>query len=127
MTSFAAERASIEGRLSSNWTTTAIAYDNVDFDAVTGVEWIRLTILPAETNYRALEAKKRFNGIISIQIFSPRNKGTATIRTYADTLSGIFVDQKFDDVVCRSASITSVAQLSEWHQINLNIPFWRDS
>jgi hypothetical protein len=127
MASFGAERTSIEGRLSSNWTTTRIAYDNVDFNAVTGTEWIRLTILPAETNYRVLEAKKRFNGVISIQIFSPRNKGTATIRAYADTLSGIFEDQKFDDVVCRSASITGVSQLSEWHQINLNIPFWRDS
>jgi len=124
--SFAAERTSIEARLSSNWTTTTIAWGNVDFDPPDNAAWVRLSILNGESSYRVLEEKKRHIGVIAIQIFVPKNQGTATARSYADTLAGIFEDQIFDDVICRAASLATVGQSSEWQQLNLTIPYWRD-
>ncbi len=130
--SWASERASIEGRLNTNWTTTSIAYDNVDFDPPDNTAWVRLSILNGASGYRALEAKKRHTGVIVLQIFGPKNQGSNTLRGYADTLAGVFEDAIFDDVVCRAASVTPVAQAkedsnrTEWYQLNVTIPYWRD-
>jgi len=124
--SWASERASIEGRLSANWATTTIAYDNVDFDPPDNAAWIRLNILNGDSGYRALEGKKRHAGVIILQLFAPKNQGSNTLRGYADTLAGVFEDTSFNDVVCRNASITNVGFNQEWYQLNVSIPYWRD-
>ena len=124
--SYEAERASIEGRLSAGWATTAIAYDNVAFSAQDNAAWIRLNIVNGDSGYRVLESKKRHTGVIIIQMFAPKNQGSGVLRGYADTLATLFEDQKFDDVVCRNASLTNAGISNEWHQMNLTIPFWRD-
>jgi len=124
--SWVSERASIEGRLNTNWSTTNIAYDNVDFDPPNNTAWVRLTILNGETLYRTIEAKKRHTGVIVIQVFCPKNQGSNTGKGYADTLAGIFEDSSFDDVVCRTASIENLGYHQDWHQLNVTIPYWRD-
>lgn len=124
--SFAAERASIEGRMAANWATTPIAYDNVDFDPPNASAWVRLNILNGDTAYRALEGKKRYSGMIVVQCFAPKNSGTETLRGYADSIGTVFEDQIFDDVVCRAAILTTVRTDANWHQINVTIPYWRD-
>lgn len=124
--SWASERASIEARLSANWETTAIAYDNVAFEAPNNAAWIRLNIVNGDSGYRALDAKKRHTGVITLQLFAPKNQGSDTLRGYADTLAGVFEDVTFDDIVCRNASITNIGFNQEWHQMNVSIPFWRD-
>ena len=125
--SFANERSSIEARLSANWTTTAVNYSNVDFDTPNNSPWVRLSILNGQSDYRAINSKKIHLGLISIQVFTPVNTGTASIREYADTLASIFDDQSFDDVVCGVASIASVGSSDVWYQVNITIPYRRDA
>ena len=125
--SFASERTSIESRLSTNWTTTTIDYQNVDFNTPNNSSWIRLSILNGQSDYRAIDSKKRHLGLISIQAFAPVNTGTASIRGYADSLAAIFDNQSFDDVVCGVASIASVGSSDVWYQVNITIPYWRDA
>ena len=69
---------------------------------------------------------KRHTGIIVVQLFAPRNVGTSTIRLYADYASSLFDGRKFSDVVCGVASIETIGTDDIWHQINVNIPYWRD-
>jgi len=124
--SFQAERASIEGRLSDNWVTTPIAYDNVSFDAPDNSAWVRLGIINGASKYRALEGKKRHAGVIIIQLFAPKNQGSNLLRGYADTIAAIFEGVNFDTVTCRNASLLNVGISQEWYQMNLSIPYWRD-
>ena len=125
--SFANERTSIEARLNANWTTTTINWENVDFDTPNNASWIRLSIINGASDYRVLEAKKQHLGMIAIQVFTPVNTGTATVRGYCDTLAAIFDDQTFDDVVCGVASIANVGASDVWYQINISIPYRRDT
>ncbi len=123
--SWANERQSIESRLSANWSTTPIAWENVDFEPPDNSSWIRATILNGETIYDRFSSKKRHLGIISIQIFSPLNQGASTARSYADTIKSIFDGQEFGGVSCQASSIVNVGNLNGWYQLNLNVPFSR--
>ncbi len=124
--SFAAERTNIEGRFNTNWATTTIAWGNADFDTPNNAEWVRFSILNGNSSYRAFNKAKRHTGVINIQIFAPVNSGTHTIRGYADTISTIFDGVEFDDVICDMASIETIGTADRWHQINVNIPYWRN-
>jgi len=90
--SFVQDRVDIETRLNSNWSTTAIAWDNVPYVPAPGTPWVKCQILPSDVN--ALEfgrdTLKAFTGIIDIGIFTPKSSGSATAREYADTLSALF-------------------------------------
>ena len=125
--SFASERSSIEARLNSNWSTTTIDWENVDFNTPNNASWVRLSILNGDSDYRAMDSKKVHIGIISVQVFTPINTGTATAGGYADTLAAIFDDRSFDDVRCGVASIASVGNSDIWYQINITIPYRRDT
>ncbi len=124
--SFASERTNIEGRFNTNWTTTTIAWGNADFDTPNNTSWVRFNILNGSSAYRAINGLKRHTGVISIQIFAPVNSGTHTIRGYADTISAIFDGVSFNDVVCDVASIITIGADDKFHQINVNVPYWRD-
>jgi len=124
--SWATERTNIEGRFNTNWTTTTIAWGNADFDTPNNTEWVRFNILNGASSYRAFDKKRRHTGIINIQIFAPVNSGTHTIRGYADTIAAIFEGEQFDDVTCDVASIETIGTDDRFHQINVNIPYWRD-
>ena len=125
--SFANERTSIESRLNSNWTTTTIQWENVDFDTPNNAPWVRLSILNGDSDYRAIDSKKVHLGLIVIQLFTPINTGTATAKGYVDALAAIFDDQSFDDAVCGVASMANVGTSDIWYQINITIPYRRDA
>ena len=125
--SFADERTEIENRLESLWLGTPIDYDNITFNQPNNSSWIRLNILNGATEYRALQYKKRYNGIINVQIFVPVKTGTSIARDYADTVCSIFDSQVFDSVSCDVASVTIVGADAKWYQINVDTPYWRDS
>lgn len=126
--SFASERANIQGRFNTNWgATTPIAWGNVVLDTPNNAPWVRFNILNGSTEYRALDYKKRYNGTINVQIFVPIKSGTNVQRGYADTIATLFDSQVFNDVVCDVASVTTIGTGDKWHQMNVDIPYWRDS
>ena len=125
--SFEAERTIIENRLETLWLDTPVSYDNITFNEPNNKAWIRLNILNGATEYRALQYKKRYNGIINVQIFVPVKSGTAIARKYADAVCSIFDSTFFDTVYCDVASVTIVGADAKWYQINVDTPYWRDS
>ena len=125
--SFADERVLIEDLLETNWIDTPIDWGNISFDEPNNSPWIRLNILNGATEYRALQYKKRYNGIINVQIFVPIKTGTSIARQYADSVCSIFDSTIFDTVVCDVASVTIVGADAKWYQINVDTPYWRDS
>lgn len=125
--SFVDERVAIEDRLENFWMFTPIAYENISFNQPNNTPWVRLNILNGATEYRALQYKKRYNGIINVQIFCPIKSGTSIARQYADSVCSIFDSETFETVVCDVASVTIVGADAKWYQINVDTPYWRDS
>lgn len=127
MSGFALERKNIENRFSLEWTITPIAFENVPFNPPTDSDWVRLSIQNGDSGYRAIERKKRHTGNISVQIFTPINKGTATGKEYADIVINIFSDQQFNDIVTNVSSIITIDDDKAWYQTNVITPYYRDS
>tara|TARA_R110000824_G_scaffold66023_4_gene171613 strand:+ start:1388 stop:1768 length:381 start_codon:yes stop_codon:yes gene_type:complete len=125
--SFADERVEIQDRLEVNWIQTPIQWDNISFKQPNNSPWIRLNIINGATEYRALQYKKRYNGIINVQIFVPIKTGTTVAREYADSICSIFDSVNFETVSCDVATVTIVGSDAKWYQINVDTPYWRDS
>ena len=125
--SFADERIEIQNRMELFWMQTPISWENIAFNEPNNKPWVRLTIFNGTTEYRALQYKKRYNGIINVQIFCPIKSGTDLARQYADSICSIFDSVVFESVSCDVASVTIVGADAKWYQINVDTPYWRDS
>jgi len=89
----------VETTLSNGWTETPIQYDNVPFDPPP-FGWISVNLLSASSYPETLgqSGKDRLHGYVSMRVFVPRNTGTATAFSYADTLGNLFRRKTIDDV-----------------------------
>lgn len=125
-----AEHAAIEARLSANWTTTDINYDNVDYKPTPETPWIKLEIATGEQIPVSLGGPGatlyRNGGVISITVYVPLNSGARTAKSYCDTLAAIFRGQQFSSITCRGASITRIGEDNGWFLYNASIPYFRD-
>jgi hypothetical protein len=125
---FAAETIAIENKLSTTWTTTPIAYENVDYEPTPGTPYIEIFVKTGESMHASLGPKPihRFSGVILINIYVEKSVGLAQAMTYADTLAAIYRDQQFSGITCRSPYIKKAGQVGEWQVLSLIVPFLRD-
>lgn len=126
--SFESIRSAIAGRLSANWSTTSIAWENRDFTPPTSGGWIELTVLGNTGLTRGMAGNGsnisvQDTGLIAINIYTPEGSGTATGRGYADTLAALFEHKLFSGVTTYTATLTARGVVNGWHQLNLTIPF----
>lgn len=127
--SYDAERASIEGRLKTNWTSTPIKFENVAYTpAATTVAFIELMIVNSQSIQASIgsPALYRHPGSISINVRTRLQVGSKQGRVYADTLSGIFRGKEFDGITCRAPKVTRLGEIEGWFVLNVSIPFYRD-
>jgi hypothetical protein len=124
--SFVNERLVLENRFKKYWQDTPVSWDNVAFDTPNNSGWVRFQVLNGSSSYRAINGAKRHIGLISVQLFVPKDTGTSTVRSYADTVVKIFDSKSFNDVVCNVANIETIGTGDVWHQLNITIPYWRD-
>ena len=128
MGAFQEIRAAIEARLSSNWTTTAIAWDNVEYDPNPATAFIRLIVEEADSTQVSMGTTPchRIVGLIHIMIMVPVNTGTNVARGYADTWAGVFRNADFSGIKCQSPRIVRVGDLGEYYQLSMLTPFYTD-
>ena len=127
--SFSAEQQAIETRFSESWAeTTPIAFENVAYTPRDSA-WVRLTVITGEgrqASMGAATAIDRYTGVISIEVFTPKNTGGRQARDLADTARAIFNRQHFGGIHCRTASISQPVHDSAWHMLVVSVPYWRD-
>lgn len=126
--SYEAELEAIEGRMNTNWTTTPIVFENVDYVPVDGTPYVELFVKSADAVRASLgpSALHRIVGVILVNIHVPKGTGTNLARTYGDTIAAIFRDQAFSGVVCRAASVRSIGPVNEWFVVSVTIPYYRN-
>ena len=132
MGSFQQVRQYIEDRLSSNWTATDIAFDNVDYTPDAATAFVNLIIEDSDSRqitYNANEnATHRYKGWVMVFVNVPLKTGTNTARGYADSIADIFRNAQFSplDIVCTSTQIVRIGEIDGMYQYNVITPFWVD-
>lgn len=132
--SFDAERKIIEGQFNSGWQSSApVKYENVEFSEPVNQPWAALFINPGEGFQASLNPNPthRIPGVIVVQIFTPKDKGTAQAKKLADKAAGIFRRQVFTDptagkIVCKTPTLRPAGEVQGWYQLNVIIPYYRD-
>lgn len=121
-------RTAIESRLSANWTTTDISWDNIPYTPLPETPYIRLLINEVDSYQASMAAIPchRTIGLIHILIMTPVGTGTQTARGYADTLDGIFRNANFSDIICKSPKLVRVGDVGEHYQYSHITSFWID-
>lgn len=109
--SSATAHASWKAWLDANWTTTPLAYENVDADLPDATSaWIYVEVNSNIYGMRSIGApgNNRWaeTGATLLHIMVPKGSGSATARGYAETLAGALREQTLaDDVKVYDMSI----------------------
>ena len=112
-------------KLSAEWVTTDIAWDNVPYEPTDDSEWVRATLIPVTTENASLADSVKHFGIYSIQIFVPLQAGSGRAYELATSLEAMFANTQFSEVVCYTAETTRTGDDGTgWYQLNVNINFW---
>ncbi len=122
-------RQLVESRLSANWTSTDIKYENVPYEPTAGTSFISVHTLPgagSQKSMGATTAMNRWPGIIDIGVFIPLNKGTDAGFDIVDDLIDLFYHYEASGLVCETAYATTLGQSDEWYRYSVTVPFYYD-
>ena len=131
--SYAEAHAIIYARLragikQSSYQDIPILYPNIKSTQPTTDNWLRVQIndgdcLPASLG----NARYRYSGVLSLQIFREYGKGDAEAYRIADTLVQIFQGYQGQGISFAGATVRDSTQDEEWLQLNIVFPFTRDN
>jgi hypothetical protein len=92
--------------------------------------WVRFTIRDGDGRRQTIGATSRLNryvGVLIIQVFVAQKTGTATARTYAGLIAGIWDGYAGEPCLeFGPATVTVVGDTGGWFQFNVTIPFLND-
>lgn len=128
--SFDAERQSIEDRFGSNWSATAVRYENVKFSTKEHDEFVSLVYIPDDKKEKSLgtdPVQFRSYGEIVVQIFVKPNSGAARALQLADLVADIWRAAKFDGITVMAPRVVKVGVNDGWYQVNVISPYYRDT
>lgn len=129
--SFAKVHQLVEERLAAEWLSTPIVWDNKEYIPKRGEEFIRIVLTQTlSTLTTAAEYGKgnyRENGLITIQVFTQKNKGARGNVVMADELASIFRGFSIDRLFIQETRIDRVGQAEEWYQSNVLIDYYYDN
>lgn len=131
---WAEEKEIIAGLFSDAWTETAIAWPGKAFktpDADT-VSWVEFNILNGEASQQSTGAPGRnvfrHPGIVSLLIFTPARLGEEEALRLADLAAEVYRNETSEpDIRFSAPSINKLGFVKNYHQVNVSIPFNRDS
>ena len=128
--SYNTQRAAIEGRFQTYWTSTNIKWANVRFDIpVDNSSWVALQVVDGFCYNDAFGGlRQRHEGLIVVQIYVKEGKGTNTAYTLGDAALAIFSNKVFSGVHCNASYIRDLGADSEWkgwYRLDCITPFYR--
>ncbi len=124
-------RQTIEAHFNTNWSKTAIAWDNVDFDPKGRQEFVRFSYQDNIGSQMSLGGVGnrlfRHSGFIFIQVLVRRGAATKRVDELADDALNIFEGNEILGlrfINCTKKSVTGIEK--EWFQVNVVCEFSRD-
>ena len=131
-TGFADAHKTIEERVSTNWTSTSIAYENVQAKEFSDgdQDWVRVTVIEGDSGQIGIggvgAALHRNLGIVVIEVYTREDKGGRQARAHADGLAALFRGVQDNDITFRTPRVLPVGVDEGWYQVNVQVPFQWD-
>jgi hypothetical protein len=121
------EQSIIESFFKTSWPYTPIAVENINFNDKLIDEWVRLTVIPSDSNLPYLgQATTREHGIISVQVFTKAGTGSGAAKKYADQISDLFKYLDIERIRCLMPSIDTIGESGGWYQVNVTTKYSRE-
>ena len=118
----------IETHFSNNWIETPIAYQNIAYNEQS--EFIRLTILSGKRYQASLGGTVnvyRIPGIVIIQIFCPKDRGTKRVLVISDLIIAFLQSKVIGTVNFKTPYISFQNVVDSFYQVNVTCPFYVDN
>jgi hypothetical protein len=118
----------IETYFSNNWTETPVYYQNVAYSEAS--EFIRLTILSGKRFQASLGNTVntyRTPGVIIVQIFCPKNRGTTRALNISDLIITFLQSKVIGSVNLKTPFISFQNIVDSFYQVNMTCPFYVDN
>ena len=127
------ERVAIESTFTTEWVSrTPIKYENAIFEEPNNRTWVALNILGGGGKPLSISPNGTHKtwGVIIVQIFGPKDAGTAPIKVLADAAALIFKDRNLSYgqsgvITTRTPALVTVGFREDWYQLNVEVPFTR--
>lgn len=131
---FATTSKICETRLKTGWeaaaaSTVAIRWPNVPWRQPDAGEWISFKLIPGDGEQASLGSGKleRQYGLVMVQVFTPKNKGTRRALVLADIIGDIFRYRTETDssvsVIFRAPQMADVEERADQYQTNVKIEY----
>lgn len=125
-------RKAIDSLFAGNYSATTLVFGNESHTVeVSSTPWARLSYLPAQARRRTITgttgAGAQHRGIISVQVFTPEDKGEGDMNRILDTIYALISEKTItaDNGEITTGISTPSAGLNAngWFQKNLDTPF----
>ncbi|MCW2309725.1 DUF4128 domain-containing protein [Rhodobium gokarnense] len=135
---FASERAAIETRFNTEWTTgspaalrTPVGWDAQTFEPPTDESSVRLTILNGDGINQSMgdpgNNAIRYAGVVMIQVFTPGGQGSAAARALVDLIEPIFTNWRSGNILFRTMNVGTPDTSPPFYMVPVSFPYQRDS
>ena len=123
-------RRALEKRLAMLRPAMPGAYDNASYKPVTGVAWLRATLMPATIENPTIELLTTIErGIFAVSLFYPKGDGPAAAETAAEAVRALFpaglvlTESGCVTRVLRTPSIAAPVVETDWFSIPVSIRY----
>ena len=119
---FEADRKSIESYLNTQYSTTVVEWDNIDFDQLSHSEYISCFIRPGKADLVSVGGSQRNYrrmGQLVLVIFTALGAGSKRSGDIADILVTLFQGKQIDDVQFKSFELVNVGKDQERYRQNM--------
>ena len=131
-------RVAVETHFKNGWkigavARTPVAYANNTFTPTANVPWVRLSLSEGRGANASIGSKhQRFGGIIYVQVFGVINTGEQVVKQLADEAAALFENVILNigalgKLTCRVPSVETRGADGAWYQLNVVVPYYRDS
>lgn len=109
--------------------TTPIAWQNVAFDMKANPEFVRFNVLFGEerqVSFGSSNLPYRQYGRVSIQVFTPPNRGAKRALELADLLSAIWRTKHLNGHIFAAPNTVIIGNVDGVYQLNVSVEFFVD-
>ena len=105
-----------------------IIWPSMDYLPVSGVDFIRPTLMPAKSVLFDLAHRSEHKGIYQVDLFTSVNSGTATILQRADSIRNYFTSTVSftsggDTIYIQAISINTPKRADSWFMVSVQIDY----
>lgn len=106
----------------------AVEYPNAKFKVPDNKLWMRWTFIPGEQQQASIGSAKTYRtpGVMIVQIFVPRDTGTALVRQWTNTIENAFLSVSAGGIQWKTPHVEVIGNRGGWWQTNVVCPFYFD-